>query len=691
MPTTQSSHEQLREKVCAVCYCRSGSKATKMVTERLEVVIKNLVFSEYSRTDEKFPSGLCLTCLFTLNDQVKGENTKHKNKEPRQLLLPDPEVYETEIRRLTRSTSEAICQCMICEVGRLNGLEWRRFAAKFKSKPSAVVMYEHLCKHCFAPIYRGSTHTEISCRSRREALYNATLAISNSNTSSDLLASQTLRSMVSDSGSSSVKVRAHTGGHPLSLTVGKSGEGPVQMSVNQAKTIQLEANLSDKQVNTVFKNLRLQFGRKAVEPGLREVLVEEKTRLDCFFSADNMRFSDNEGNTIIRPFVYCSDIVGFVRELARLRGFSASDLVLKIGIDGGKGFLKMILTLYDPSDVRNNNKSSRITRESGIGSGQDYSMLGRKKIMILAISPKTPENYSNLQIFYDMVGVNQVPYTQTGDFKALNIMLGMMSCASLCGCCYCDAKRSAKEWSDGGAQLRSAANLAENVAQYEKYGGGDKMKAKDLSANCIEKAMLFDEDDDPNTTVLLKCPPPALHLKLGLNNLLKELCKVWPPILDWLSSKHITLEPYHGGRTLEGNECSKVLKNLDSLEEVIPAKYALFLEVFKCFRDVVESCFGYLLDPYYKQVMAKFRAQMKKLQDKFNVSIPNKIHILCIHVEEFCSMVGRGLGEFSEQETENAHSAYDDIWDRYRVKDDKSEVYHKQFFKSVMNFNCNNI
>ena len=498
--------------------------------------------------------------------------------------------------------------------------------------------------------------------------------------------------MVTDKATSSLHIPSHTGGHPITVTVGKSGEGSVdKISIDQIKTIQIEANLSDKQVNKVFKNLRLQFGRKSVEPGLRDVLVKEKSRFDSFFSADNMRFSDSEGNTIIRPFVYCSDLVGFVRELADLRGFSVSDLVLKIGIDGGKGFLKMILTMYDPSDVLNNAKHSRITRESGIGSGQEYSMLGRKKIMILAISPNTPENYTNLQIFYDMVGVNQVPYTQTGDFKALNIMLGLMSCASVCGCCYCEAQRSAKEWSDGGAKLRSAANLAENAAKFQKDGLGDRGRAKDISANCIAKPMLFDENDDPSMTVLLKCPPPALHLKLGLNNLLKELYKVWPPILDWLAAKHIVLEPYHGGQTLEGNECSKVLKNLPSLEEVIPADFSVFLEAFKCFRDVVDSCFGYLLDPYYKQVLAKFKTQMKKLQEKFNVSIPNKIHVMLVHVDEFCSLVGRGLGEFSEQETENAHSAYDDIWDRYKVKDDKSEIYHKQFFKSVMNFNCNNM
>ena len=75
---------------------------------------------------------------------------------------------------------------------------------------------------------------------------------------------------------------------------------------------------------------------------------------------------------------------------------------------------------------------------------------------------------------------------------------------------------------------------------------------------------------------------------------------MWPPIIDWLSSKHIVLEPYHGGQTLEGNDCSKVLRNLDNLEEVSPSKFSLFMATFRAFRDVVDTCFGFTLDPFYK-------------------------------------------------------------------------------------------
>ena len=136
--------------------------------------------------------------------------------------------------------------------------------------------------------------------------------------------------------------------------------------------------------------------------------------------------------------------------------------------------------------------------------------------------------------------------------------------------------------------------------------------------------------------VLEKCPPPALHLKLSLNHILVELTKVWPPLLDWLKSLHIILEPYHGGSTLEGNECNKVLKNLDSLAEVIPSQFSLFFATLMSFRDVISSCFGFVLDPYFKNVLARFRDNFQLLSSNFGVSISFAFLLYSYH---FCKII----------------------------------------------------
>jgi hypothetical protein len=161
--------------------------------------------------------------------------------------------------------------------------------------------------------------------------------------------------------------------------------------------------------------------------------------------------------------------------------------------------------------------------------------------------------------------------------------------------------------------------------------------------------------------------------------------------LDWLKTKHIVLEPYHGGHTLEGNECSKVFVNLESLAEVLPSHFSAFMFTLESFRDVVSPCFGFLLDPFFRDVLAKFKVNFMTLQREFKFSVTHMIYIILTHVQEFCELAEKALGEFSEQETENAHTAYDDTWSRCKVKDSSSCVYHQQYFKSVMDFHNKNI
>ena len=694
MPYVKLTHQGCRTKVCAVCYGRSGSKATQYVTDYLEEGIQSFVFAEFDKMDERFPSGVCTTCRMTLIEQMKGKSLRD-DRDAQRTLLPDPDHYEAQISRVTRSSTQQDCECMICSLARLNGLQWKKFVSdckKVKTDFAPGVKYDKLCKDCFAPIYRGSNHSAASCMSRKHTLSNVTDAVNNANTSMDLVTSKFLKTASAEKESSSVALRLSTGGRPMVVTLGRHcGDGAKPISAHQAKVIQNDVGLSDKQMGKVFKNLRLQFGRKIVESGLRETLSHEKAKLDQFFSADLIQFKDNDGNPMQRPVVFCSNTVDFIRELMDLREMDSGDFKLKIGLDKGRGHLKMILSMYNPDEVLKCKGGGRITMKMGIGSGDDHSLIGKRRIMILAIVPDIPENYNNLQILYDLTSVNQVGYQQTGDLKAINILLGLMSCSSVCGCCYCQAKRNSTEWTDGGARMRSVESLSENLTKFQD-SGRDRTKAKDVSTNVVEKSLLFDEDDAPSTLVLDKCPPPALlHLKLSLNHILVELSKAWPPLLDWLKSKHIVLEPYHGGHTLEGNECNKVLGNIESLAEVLPSSFSAFMFTLESFRDVVSSCFGFLLDPFFRDVLAKFKVNFMALHREFKVSVTNKIHIILTHVQEFCEMTDKALGEFSEQETENAHTAYDDTWSRYKVKDSSSCVYHQQYFKSVMDFNSKNI
>ena len=165
--------------------------------------------------------------------------------------------------------------------------------------------------------------------------------------------------------------------------------------------------------------------------------------------------------------------------------------------------------------------------------------------MILASAPNVPESYLNCSIIMEKVNINSVVYTFTGDLKIYNIVGGLMSCSSLCPCIYCESSRVDGVWEEDG-ELRTFRNIQDNLDGW-KTAGGVRKKAKYFS-NCVEKPLLYSEEDNPDTPMLLKVAPPALHLKLSINHFLSELAKVWPEVLDWLDSLNITLEPSTGDR-----------------------------------------------------------------------------------------------------------------------------------------------
>ena len=53
---------------------------------------------------------------------------------------------------------------------------------------------------------------------------------------------------------------------------------------------------------------------------------------------------------------------------------------------------------------------------------------------------------------------------------------------------------------------------------------------------------------------------------------------------------------------LEGNEVNRFLANIDILAEIIPVQFFGFIPFFKDMANMMESVFGYTLDPNYKDV-----------------------------------------------------------------------------------------
>ena len=157
----------------------------------------------------------------------------------------------------------------------------------------------------------------------------------------------------------------------------------------------------------------------------------------------------------------------------------------------------------------------------------------------------------------------------------------------------------------------------------------DKSKAKDYG-NVVHLPLINIQDD---TTSVLHVVP-ELHLMLGhANTLFDEMSKVWPASGEWLHGCYVKKSEYHGGQ-FEGNDCKKLLKKIELLQELCPHEHHQFVDAFISFNDVVTSCYSKDLLPQYKTNLSNFKDAYLKLK----ISVTPKIHAVFYHVEELCNL-----------------------------------------------------
>ena len=73
------------------------------------------------------------------------------------------------------------------------------------------------------------------------------------------------------------------------------------------------------------------------------------------------------------------------------------------------------------------------------------------------------------------------------------------------------------------------------------------------------------------------------------------------------------------------------------------------------------------------------------LQDKFSVSVTNKMHIIVTHMPEYFMETQHSLGQTSDQIIESSHQYINKRFDRsnYKVKDVTNPIHGENLLKGV--------
>ena len=230
-----------------------------------------------------------------------------------------------------------------------------------------------------------------------------------------------------------------------------------------------------------------------------------------FFDRKVLRFIKTDKNNKItenlqEPVILCTDVNELIKKVIEERELDENDLLVRVGLDGGGGFVKVCLSLFNLCSDRPSKILYKKLKDSGV-----------RKSFIIALVREIQENYFNMKTLWLNAGLNKLqwPFVIATDLKLCNILLGLMSHSSTHPCCWCDIDKSQLHKK---GKLRTVGNL--DALFWTFYDSRAKLdKAKDYG-NVVHPSLIVGDKDTP---ILLVVPPPELHLLIGpVNHITKS-------------------------------------------------------------------------------------------------------------------------------------------------------------------------
>ena len=316
----------------------------------------------------------------------------------------------------------------------------------------------------------------------------------------------------------------------------------VPLEENEIVDLIKDASLSDRKMLIVLQKIREKWGRQCITPNIRDHLVKRKTILNRFFTCrlltgsgknkTDVCFESKDGTPIRRYVVYCHDLPGLIAWKSLLEGEDITEYMNVIGVDDGKSLLKICWNWSTKS------------KDEG-----KYKLIGPKRSIILACVFDVPETSHNIGILFNLISLNEIDFLLSEDLKLHNVTLGKQSHSSKHPCSYCDGffDVTIRRWVKGNdITLKS---LRSDRKQWMEEGKGDRSQLQRFNNVENEALVSFDE----NEKILVKIPPPALHVCLigPVNYIINQLEKVYPDISKDIERLHIVRERYQG-KTFEG-------------------------------------------------------------------------------------------------------------------------------------------
>ncbi len=713
------SHESCVKALCLLCL---NKRALRPLTENQKILVKQYVFHKFEEYEQFLPNGLCNHCRCQLSS-LPGQSPEHFT------LLPDFEQIVQDFCAGRVGGHDCSCElCVVATWSKKKGgskppssqylrSQLQQGAAKqstgLESKPSmSPAVLSHpcspntptsslspsvRCSFCHSVISSPSASHDCNPSVRRKNLLGELTPKGKANAAACYVREQV------EATESPVVALANPRGRPTEVTVASSKAKrclikPPPLSHETLFHMQDVAGLSNNALLKQGQVIRQQTqNRQAIAGNLKAALVARGHRLSPFFGFKNLSYlvkgdkvSDSR-QTVSKPTILVKDLNGLINFVGAER--EVTKYRLKLGLDGGGGFLKATLNVIE--DTPPLSPTSPLAKKPALDSFK-FLDTGVKKLFIIGLAQNVPECYENVKTLVRELPLD-VTFCTSADLKMLNILVGIGPHSSSCPCTWCEA-HSKDFRSDFVAPLRTFARIRHQARLYKEAVRQKKKFTPQTYFSCVEEPILRVRGD---VVVLDAIAPPQLHLMMGVTS------KIWDELLvrlekdaladkkvveEWARLQNIAKKDYRGG-VMEGNQCRKLLKKSLDLIPHLPQKYKLFGLALHRFDDVVSSCFGMHVVGDFEKSISDFKAAYGAL----GLSVTPKIHATVVHVPEWIkrheARTGQrvGLGYASEQASESVHRDFLNRWEQGYKVSESNDKYADQLLRCVVRYNSSHI
>ena len=175
---------------------------------------------------------------------------------------------------------------------------------------------------------------------------------------------------------------------------------------------------------------------------IKQKVYEEKESDD---SNENKIESKKVAVEVEKTVVKVKDTVEFAAKIMAARGLLPEESVVQIGIDDGQGGIKVMLTIKEKEEAKNNAKKLRYSEGFG---GKNFKNSGVKKLLVLLVC-HTVERHDNLTTLLSEINLEGLEFAFSMDLKMVLILCGKQAASCKHPCPYCTSSSPWKEKGGG--------------------------------------------------------------------------------------------------------------------------------------------------------------------------------------------------------------------------------------------------